>query len=239
MKIRNKHLIRAAGWLGTRFALGLVGTLRFEYRFLGPVVAPVTAIPPGPRYAYAIWHENILLPAGTMAHPDLAALVSKHADGEILAALFEANGMATVRGSTNRGGVEVVRQLVNGTVGRRHLSITPDGPRGPRRVVQLGIVYIASRTGMQVVPVGVGYHNPWRAKSWDRFAVPKPCTRARMILGEPIKVPAGLRTEGLETYRQLVQADMDRLSAAAETWAATNRFELPAAQPVRPLKLAS
>ena len=45
MKIRNKHLIRAAGWAGTRFALGLIRTLRFEFRCVGTVVAPVTAIP--------------------------------------------------------------------------------------------------------------------------------------------------------------------------------------------------
>lgn len=238
MKIRNKHLIRAAGWLGTRFALGLIRTLRFEYRSVGTVVAPVTAIPPGPRYVYALWHENLLLPCGTVAHPDIAALISQHADGEILAAMIGAIGMGIVRGSTNRGGIEAVRGLVNGTVGRRHLVVTPDGPRGPRRVVQPGVVYVASRTGMQVVPIGIGYHNPWRAKSWDRFAVPKPCTRARMILGEPIRVPDGLKTEGLETYRRIVQAEMERLSTAAETWADTNRFDLPA-RSAPPLRLAS
>jgi lysophospholipid acyltransferase (LPLAT)-like uncharacterized protein len=239
MKIRNKHLIRAAGWLGTRFALGLIRTLRFEYRSLASaVVVPVSAIPPGPRYIYTLWHENLLLPCGTVAHPDIAALISKHADGQVLTALIEAIGMGVVLGSTNRGGIEAVRGLVNGTVGRRHLVVTPDGPRGPRRVVQPGIAYIASRTGMQVVPLGIGYHNPWRAKSWDGFAVPKPCTRARMILGEPIAVPDGLKTEGLETSRRLVQAEMERLTAAAEMWADTNRLELPAAS-APPLRLAS
>lgn len=235
MKIRNKHLIRAAGWLGTRLALALIRTLRFEFRSVGTIVAPVTAIPPGPRYAYALWHENLLLPCGTVAHPDIAALISQHADGEILAALIGAIGMGIVRGSTNRGGIEAVRGLVNGTVGRRHLVVTPDGPRGPRRIVQAGLVYIASRTGMQIVPVGIGYRNPWRARSWDRFAVPRPCSRARMILGEPITVPAGLKADGIEAYRRLVQAEMDRLSGAAEAWADTNRFELPGT----PLRLAS
>lgn len=240
MKIRNKHLVRAAGWLGTRLALGLIRTLRFEYRSLGQaVVAPVPAIPPGPRYIYALWHENLLLPCGTLAHPDIAALISKHADGQILSALIEAIGMGVVLGSTNRGGIEAVRGLVTGTVGRRHLVVTPDGPRGPRRVVQPGIIYIASRTGMQIVPIGIGYCSPWRAKSWDRFAVPKPCTRARMILGAPLDVPAGLKAAGLEGHRQIVQAEIDRLTAAAEVWAATNRFELPVVHAVPSLRLAS
>ena len=91
---------------------------------------------------------------------------------------------------------------------------------------------------MKIVPFGIGYRRPWRAGSWDRFAVPKPCTRARMILDEPITVPAGLKSEGLETYRRIVQAEMDRLTAAAEAWADTNRFDLPA-RPAPPLRRAS
>ena len=58
-----------------------------------------------------------------------------------------------------------------------HLVITPDGPRGPRRQVQAGMVYLAARTGVPIVPVGIGYDRPWRTKSWDRFAVPRPGVR--------------------------------------------------------------
>src|SRR5207302_49656 len=110
---------------------------------------------------------------------------------------------------------------------------------GPRRVVQPGAVYIASRTGMKLIPVGIGYHRPWRLKSWDRFAMPKPFARARCILGEPIIVPPNLRTAGLEEYRQRVQVEMDRLNAAAEAWAATGRLYLSPAASFEPIKLAS
>lgn len=223
MKIRNKHLIRAAGWLATRGVRGLVKTLDFRLHCLGVVTMPIGEIPPGPRYVYSLWHENILLPINTVAHPDAAVLISKHADGQMLASLILATGMGIVQGSTNRGGVEAVRSLVNGTAGRRHLVVTPDGPRGPRRVVQAGIVYIASRTGMEIVPVGSAYFRPWRAKSWDRFAIPKPGSRARQIYGVPMTVPPKLRTEELEPYRQKLQAEMDRLTNLAEEWVKSNR----------------
>jgi len=234
MKIRNKHLIRAAGWLGTRFARGLVGTLQFQVQCLGAVTAPVPAIPLGPRYAYSLWHENLLLPAVALGHPDLAVLISKHADGQMLSALIHSVGMGTVLGSTNRGGIEAVRSIVNGTAGRRHLVVTPDGPRGPRRVVQSGIVYIASRTGMAIVPVGIGYFRPWRAKSWDKFAVPRPGSRARQIQGVPIPVPPKLRAEELEPFRQIVQNEMDRLTVLAEQWATTNRCDFSSEMVVQP-----
>ncbi|MGL6073339.1 MAG: lysophospholipid acyltransferase family protein [Fimbriiglobus sp.] len=223
MKIRDPRLVRAAGWLGTKFALGLISTLRFELHNIGPVMAPVEEIPDGPRYLYCLWHENLLLPASKLGHPDLAVLISKHADGQILGSLILARGMGMVQGSTNRGGVEAVKAIINGTAGRRHLVVTPDGPRGPRREVQGGAIYIASRTGMQLVPVGIGYQSPFRMKSWDRFAVPRPGSRAVLINGEPMTIPAGLRSEGLERYRVIVQAEMERLNAIAEAWAKTGR----------------
>ncbi|HET6575493.1 MAG TPA: lysophospholipid acyltransferase family protein, partial [Fimbriiglobus sp.] len=204
MKIRNKHFLRAAGWLATRSARGLIRTLRTEYRPLGPVVVPVDRVATGSRYIYCIWHEYLLYPAAKLGHPDLAVLISKHADGQLLGSLIQAMGMGMVLGSTNRGGVEAVRQLVSGTDTRRHLVITPDGPRGPRRVIQPGIVYVASRTGMQIVPIGIGYERPWRAKSWDQFAVPRPCSRARMVSDQPITVPRKARSDELENYRLLV-----------------------------------
>jgi lysophospholipid acyltransferase (LPLAT)-like uncharacterized protein len=240
VKIRNKHLLRAAGWLATRSARGLVRTLRADYRPLDAAVAPADRLPPGPRYIYCIWHEYLLYPTAKYGHPSLAVLISKHADGQLLGSLIQAMGMGMVLGSTNRGGVEAVRQLVNGKDARRHLVLTPDGPRGPRRVLQPGIVYVASRTGMQIAPIGVGYDRPWRAKSWDRFAVPRPCSRVRLVTAEPVTVPPGAKTQELEHHRLLVQAEMDRLTVAAERWAETNRFEPPpmSAEPSAP-RLAS
>ena len=93
-------------------------------------------------------------------------------------------------------------------------------------------LFLASRTGMQIVPVGVGFCNPWRLRSWDRFAIPKPCTRAKMVSGRTFTIPANTRSEGLEGYRLLAQAELDRLTRIAEHWAATNRFDESTGQSV-------
>lgn len=236
MKIRNRHLIHAAGWLGARTAKLLVNSIRFEVAYTGTSMSPQMLRPDSPqRIIYCSWHENLLLPVVKFGCPDLAALISKHADGQILGSLMTALGMGMVHGSTTRGGIEAVRKLVSDNAGRRHLAITPDGPRGPRRVVQPGAIYVASRTGMQIVCIGVGYDRPWRVKSWDRFAIPKPRSRARIVCGDLITVPAGLRSEGLETYRGIVQAEMDRLNALAEDWAATGKLNVLEASEVRRL----
>ena len=226
MKIRNRRLVAAAGWLGTRVARGLFATLRFEYRPLGPSCAPPD-IPSGDRIIYSIWHENLLLPTISFGCPEIAVLISKHADGQVLGALITSLGMGMVCGSTNtgrnRGGVEAVRKLVAPDNPWRHLAVTPDGPRGPRREAQPGVIYIASRTGMKIVSVGVGYRRPWRAGSWDQFALPKPFSRAVCVTDEPIFVPPGLKAVELEPYRLRVQADMDRLNGLAEARAESSR----------------
>jgi lysophospholipid acyltransferase (LPLAT)-like uncharacterized protein len=232
MKIRNRHLIRAAGWLGARLVRTLIRTQSLRIHCVGPDVGAGRLQHPD-RFIYAIWHEDLLLPAAGFGGPDLAVLISSHADGQLLGGLIRAMGMEMVLGSTTRGGIEAVRQLIRPDVRWRNLAITVDGPRGPRRVVQQGAVYVASRTGMKIVPVGVGYSRPWRLKSWDRFAIPRPFARARIVLGGPIAVAVDLRSAGLEESRRIVQTEMDRLNAAAEDWAATGTLRLPGAASLR------
>jgi len=225
MKIRDPRLIVAAGWLGTCAVRLLSATLRFDSRSVGP--SPLDPLQPPERepFLYALWHENFLIPIVRFGNPGVSALVSRHADGQVLGALLRATGVGVVYGSTSRGGVSAVRELLR--PGARHVAVTPDGPRGPRRVVQPGVVYLASRTGMRIVPIGVGHRDPWRVKSWDRFAVPRPFSRVRCLFGRPLAVPGGLNGDGLVPHTKLLQAELDRLTAAAQDWADTGRPELP------------
>lgn len=231
MKIRNPKLVRAAGWLTATAMVGLGKTLHFAEHHLGPNVSGERLKLPD-RFVYSIWHDKLLLPTIRFGGPDLAVLISQHADGQLLGGLIRRMGMGLVCGSSSRGGVEAVRQIVRDDFPWRNLAVTPDGPRGPRHEVQPGIVYVASRTGMKIVPVGVGYLRPWRLKSWDRFAIPRPTSRARMVFGLPIEVPAKLRSDDMEPFRLALQHEMDRLDAIAEEWANTGRWR-PLEAPLR------
>jgi len=130
-----------------------------------------------------------------------------------------------VYGSTNRGGLQAVREIIRDVTRCRHLAITPDGPRGPRRVVQPGAVYLAAKTGMLLAPLGVGLCEPWRAKSWDKFAIPKPMSRARIVSGEVFAIPSQVRTADLENHAAVVQRELDRLTRIAEHWATTDDLD--------------
>ena len=214
MKIRNKKLLRFAGWLLIGVANCLFRSLRFEYRMIGPITAPAKAIPKEKRYVFAVWHENLMLPTIFFGHPDLAALVSKHADGQLVGSVIASTGIQLVHGSTNRGGIEAVRKIMHGGTWR-HLVVTPDGPRGPARRVKPGLLYLAGRTGLPIVPLASASCPVWVLKSWDRFRIPKPFARVEIAYGEPILVPADLDEAATMQWCARLESAIDEVTSRA------------------------
>lgn len=215
MKLRHPWLIRLAAWGGAALARGWLATLRLRLASEGGGVHPVP--PQRERLIYCFWHEALLAPA-TIAVP-ARVLISRHADGEFIAQLVGRLGIGVARGSTGRGGCEALLDLLTGDAAA-HLAITPDGPRGPRRQAQAGAVFLASQSGRRLVPLGVGFGRAWRAPSWDRFAAPWPGSTLYGVAAEPLAVPSGLDRAGIEHWRARLQAELDRVTAAAEAWAA-------------------
>src|SRR4051794_24074249 len=127
MKIRRQWAIKALGFAVAWLVRLWVGTLRYRHRPLG---ADRTPNRPGlnGRYIYAFWHETMLVPAYHYGRRDVRVLISQHADGELVAEACRHLKLRLVRGSTTRGGVQAVRQILR-LGGKSHLVITPDGPR--------------------------------------------------------------------------------------------------------------
>ncbi len=172
----------------------------------------------GPRI-YVFWHENILIPLYLRGGCNLTMLLSQHPDAEILAHVAYHMGFDCVRGSTYRGGARAVWELSERSR-NQHLTITPDGPRGPRRQMAQGPIYLSSRLQLPLVVMGFGYDRPWRANSWDRFAMPRPFSRGRAIIGPPLMLPRDLDRDGMENCRLRVERLLNGLTCEAEAWAA-------------------
>ena len=167
---------------------------------------------------FAFWHEYIGLILPRWGHVPLTVLVSQHRDGEWVNQTASSLGMHIVRGSSTRGGSQAIRQL------KKHgsfssITFTPDGPKGPRREMALGPVYLASVLQMPIVPVGAGFENPWRLNTWDKFAIPRPFSRARMIFGPKIRLPRKMGRDQLEDSRLKIQNLITALTVQSENWA--------------------
>jgi lysophospholipid acyltransferase (LPLAT)-like uncharacterized protein len=139
-------------------------------------------------------------------------MVSASKDGGFLAAILECFGVQPVRGSSSRRGAQALLELTTWAERGHDLAITPDGPRGPRCVVQDGIMSLAQVTGLQIFPCS--YHVSWKIclKSWDRFQIPLPFAKCDMTLGQPISVPREATDEEREKLRQQLERSLVELS---------------------------
>jgi lysophospholipid acyltransferase (LPLAT)-like uncharacterized protein len=219
-KLRLPRFLTGLGGLVVSEAISKwMSTLDYRCVFYDQSVDPIHGVN-GPRI-YIFWHENILIPLYLRGHCHLAMLLSQHGDAEILARVAYHMGFDCVRGSTYRGGARAIWELFERSR-RQHLTITPDGPRGPRRQLAQGPIYLASRLQLPLVVMGFGYDRPWRANSWDKFAIPRPFSRARAIIGPPLKLPRDLDRAGLEHCRQRVERLLTELTCEAEAWAAAD-----------------
>ncbi|MEN6367768.1 MAG: lysophospholipid acyltransferase family protein [Thermoguttaceae bacterium] len=168
---------------------------------------------------YVFWHEYILLPLYLRGHCNLAMLLSRHHDADLLSHAARHLGFDLVRGSTKRGGVAALRAMLAMSQ-NSHLTVTPDGPRGPRRRLAPGCVYLASKQGLPLVVMGFGYDRPCRIRTaWDQFAIPRCYSRARAVTSGEIYMPPNLSRHDLEQCRQRIERMLNRLTAEAETWA--------------------
>ncbi len=154
----------------------------------------------GNHVIFAFWHCDMLIPGYLLRHKGVHALVSQHSDGQYLANAMEMIGITTIRGSTSRGGARAMVKLAKKVRDGHAGLITPDGPRGPRCVVQPGIIFLAKKTGVPIVPVNSHVSRCWRLGSWDKFVIPKPFAKVTLKYGEQIHVPSNLGDDELAEY---------------------------------------
>ncbi len=230
MKLRSEtrrrlRRMRIPSWVWRATALGVMSAMKAWWSTLNYRMARYdsTVDPADPGFCgpaiFIFWHEYI--PVAIYARPNcrLSMLLSQHQDAELLSHIASFSGLGTVRGSSYQGGRAALRELIHLGQGR-NLAITPDGPRGPRRRVAPGCIFLSSRLQIPIIGFGVGYDAPWRLRNaWDQFAIPKPFSRCRAVFGPRIQVPAGLEREELEAYRRYVEQVLEQLTRTAEQWA--------------------
>lgn len=145
----------------------------------------------GESFVYALWHGDQVLLLGSHRGDGCSVLVSQSVDGSLLACVLQRLGYGVVRGSTSRGAVAGLlglrRELRRGAIP----TFAVDGPRGPAGSVAGGAVALARAAGAWVVPVASDATSEVHTKSWDRTKLPLPLSRAVVVYGRPLKVPAG------------------------------------------------
>lgn len=149
------------------------------------------------------WHGTMLVPLYCHRDLNIVIMSSLSDDGDLMVKVLNHYGYNSVRGSSSRGGMRGLLEMVKLVKGGMPASLTVDGPRGPRHEVKPGIVMMAQKTGGYLLPVGMACSNCYTFNSWDKTELPLPFSRAVMHTGQPFVIaPDATLEEGCELIKQ-------------------------------------
>lgn len=174
----------------------------------------------GERFILAFWHEQLFLMPYVYPGPRITVMVSRHRDGEWIARTVARFGVDSTRGSTTSGASGALRALVRKVRGGYDGAFTPDGPKGPRRRVQQGVVLAARLSGAPILPVALGCSRARRLRSWDRFLIPLPFGRVAFVYGSPLRVPPDSGEREMADAGTRLEQALDEVTYRAESLAA-------------------
>jgi lysophospholipid acyltransferase (LPLAT)-like uncharacterized protein len=211
---RDRIFFRLASLLGATIIRGLSLSWRREVVFL----AERSELPLGyrDRAIYVTWHRRMFAFFDFFGRRHVGVLISLSRDGEIVTQAAEHLGFQPVRGSSTRGAVGGMRELLRRLRSGQPVGFLADGPRGPLRRAKMGAVAASRDQGAPIVPVACSASRAWILRSWDRYIVPKPFARVFLLLGRPFTVPGDADAEGMEMYRRRLEREIDRLCDRAD-----------------------
>ncbi len=211
---RVKIPVIAAGVYAVVRTLG--PTLRFEALGLQHVRRVHDA---GERIILAFWHRSIFSATWWWRRRGIVVLNTTHFDGQWMRRVIERLGYGTAQGSSTRGGLRGLAVMAQRMEQGHDTAFTIDGPRGPRYVAKPGPVMLARRAGCPIQVFHVGLERAWTLeKTWDLFQLPKPFSRAVIVISPPIHVPADAGRELVECKHAEMQAELERVRDIAESW---------------------
>lgn len=170
----------------------------------------------GKNYVVAFWHGTMLLPWYLHRNKNIAALISKSKDGDLLGKILKRWNYNVIRGSSSIGGDVALSIMVDYAKNNNSIAITPDGPRGPAFKLKAGAVVTAKKSGLPLVLLGVGYKNKKMLKSWDAFQVPFFFTKATAVFSDPIFVDNKLSYDDTSKVIEGCELQLCKLQADAE-----------------------
>ena len=219
---RDMGLFTRLGW----WMLGLLGTLLIRLLYLTvrgsevglEHVARGRKDGKGPL-VFALWHSRLLGNCYNNRGQGVGVMNSRHRDNEIIVRVIVRLGFVSVRGSSTRGGVAALKNMLHLMDQGHDLAFTVDGPRGPALKVKPGAVYAAARSGCPLITASVSYSSFWQIPSWDRFQVPRPFSRMVVGYGSPLKIPENPSEKEIERWCLEAERQLNRLTAFTDSLA--------------------
>lgn len=217
--LRERFLIKGADRLFYLLVKSIGQTLKYEIEGREHLEAVERS---GKPTIYAFWHDRIFAGTYFFRGRGIVVITSQSVDGEYIARFIKRLGYGSVRGSSTRGGVGALVEMIRLMRQGLPMAFTVDGPRGPRYVAKKGVVLLAKKTGSPIVPFVVESSKYYTVRSWDRLQIPRPFSRVKLIIAPPISVSPDANDDAIEINRMELQKSLDQLVADGKQWSTSN-----------------
>jgi hypothetical protein len=137
---------------------------------------------------YCFWHNRIPIATYFWRHRGIVVMSSRSFDSEYIARFIQRFGYGAAKGSSTRGALSGLIQMIRAVRSGKSAAFTVDGPRGPIYEAKPGALLLAKKTGAAILPFSISFDRCWRLPSWDRIEIPKPFAKAHVVIGERIYV---------------------------------------------------
>lgn len=155
------------------------------------------------KFIFAFWHQNILTALTSHPYDRALAIVSPSKDGEYVAIACQKFGHDTIRGSSDKSALKTLLEMIRVLKkGEHYGAISIDGPKGPLYEIKRGIIDVAKKTKLPILPLAIYPEHFFSFKSWDQFRLPLPFTKVHIIYGEPLFIDGDLPIEKYESMTQ-------------------------------------
>ena len=156
-------------------------------------------------FILAFWHNQLMtISFCWSSKKKLNILASGHSDGRfgsIVGNYFKLNNIPTSDIKKNI----LLRPVFKLIKSNNYIGITPDGPRGPKQKVSEGIIKIAKKTNIPIIPVGFWSTNNFTLNSWDSFLITLPFSKSSFVWGKELSIPKNLKDEDIKKFQAVLE----------------------------------
>ena len=180
----------------------------------------------------AFWHERVQVGHAvwpkTYPISPTAILSSNSKSGNVSVMINAHFGSHAIRGSSakksdpkaNKGGTAAFLEMMRWLKKGGHIAVTPDGPRGPARVMTEGTLKLAQAGNVPLIFFTAAMKNQKRLKSWDHQIVPLPFNKGVVMWRAFGTIPRDLDDAGFEAMRKAAEDSLSELCDLADHKAA-------------------
>lgn len=178
---------------------------------------------------FAVWHGRIfysVMICSSLYKYKNYSLVSKHRDGQTIAAFVRKFNSKTISGSSSDGGFAALKQILKILKSKKQrLCITPDGPRGPNMKINSAIIEIAARTNSIIIPLSYSAKYARFFNSWDKMLIPRLFNHITVNYGEPISVAKKISKTEIAQHKNKLEQKLNKMTKTLDKFYSHNQVE--------------